>query len=98
MPIDKAVAPEGGPKVHLDRLDLGADSVRLLFSSEEPVDLRVFADADRLAPLEQEFDPETGSGKLTVYPAMRTHGSIRFEVRTQGRPRTGPVVVDVRLP
>ena len=98
IPIGKAVAPEDGPKVHLDHLELGADSAKVMFSAEEPVDLRVFADGGRLALLEEEFDPDTGRGRLTLYPAMRSHDSIRIEVRAAGRPRSQPAVVHLRLP
>lgn len=98
VPVGRAVAPEGGPKVHIDQLDLGADSAKLQFSAEERVDIRVVADGDRLASLEEEFDPETGKGRLTLYPALRTHSSIRIEVRPLAKPRSQPAVVDVRLP
>ncbi|HEV8564888.1 MAG TPA: hypothetical protein VGR41_08225 [Actinomycetota bacterium] len=98
VPIGRAVAPEGGPKVQLDQLDMVADSTRLQFSAEEPVDLRLFAAGDLLTPLDEEFDPETGRGRLTVYPAMRAHDSIRIEIRTRGKSRSEPAVTDVSLP
>jgi len=96
--IARGIAPEGGPKVQLDQLDMVADSARLQFWAEEPVDIRLLADGESLTELEEEFDPETGKGRLTVYPAMRAHGSIRIEVRTRGKRRSEPAVTDVALP
>lgn len=98
VPIARATAPEGGPKVQLEQLDMVADSARLQFSSEEPVDLRVLADGENLTRLDEEFDPLTGRGRLTVYPVMRAHGAIRIEVRTRGKPRSEPAVTDLPLP
>jgi hypothetical protein len=98
VPIARALAPEGGPKVQLDQLDMVADSARLQFWAEEPVDLRVLADGEILTLLEEEFDPETGKGRITVYPVMRAHAGIHVEVRTYGRPRSEPAVADVALP
>lgn len=98
VPIARTVAPEDGPKVQVDQLDLLADSAKLQFWAEELVDLRLFADGERLTPLEDEFDPDTGKGRITVYPAMRTHASVRVEVRPRGKPRSEPAIVDVPLP
>lgn len=96
--IERAVAPAAGPKVQLEHLDLVADSARLQFWAEEPVDLRVFADGDALTVLDDEFDAETGKGRLTVYPVLRAHGALRVEVRPRGKSRSEPAVADLALP
>jgi hypothetical protein len=98
VPVERAMAPPSGPKVQLEQLDLYADSARLQFWAEEPVDVRLFADAEGLTALEEEFDAETGKGRLTVYPVLRSQGSVRVEVRTRGKPRSEPAVADVALP
>ncbi|MBI3647547.1 MAG: hypothetical protein HY240_02125 [Actinobacteria bacterium] len=98
LPVGRAVAPAGGPKVHLQQVDLAVDCAKLGFSAEEPVDVRLVADGERLATVDEEFDPDTGRGKLTTYPAMRTHAALRIEVRVQGKPRSEPASVDLKLP
>jgi hypothetical protein len=92
------VAPERGPKVQLDQLDMVSDAVRVLFSAEELVDLRVLADGDHLPSLGEEFDERTGKGKLTTYPVLRTHERVRIEVRPAGHPRSPAAEVEVELP
>jgi hypothetical protein len=96
--IDRAVAPERGPKVQLEQVELTADAVRLHYASEEPVDLRVFADGDRLPIVAQAFDERSGRGRLSTYPALRTHRRLRIDVRTAGHPRSLAAEVDVDLP
>ncbi len=92
------VGSHGGPDVHLEQVDLGADSVRLSFSADEPVDVRLVADGERLVTLEDEFDETTGRGALVTYPAMRSHMKLRIEVRVGGKPRSEPASVEVDLP
>jgi hypothetical protein len=98
IPIGRAVALEGGPKVHLGTLELTGDSARLGYSAEEPVDVRLVADDGVLAAVEEAFDEETGAGRLCAYPVMRAHRSLRVEVRASGKPRSRPATVDVKLP
>jgi hypothetical protein len=96
--IDRAVAPDRGPKVQLEQVELIADAVRLHYTTEDPVDLRVFADDDRLPVVAQEFDERSGRGRLLTYPALRTHARLRIEVRAAGHPRSRAAEVDVDLP
>jgi hypothetical protein len=96
--IDRAVAPDRGPKVQLEHVELMADAVRLQYSAEETVDLRVFADDDRLPFVAQEFDERSGKGRLIAYPALRSHARLRIEVRAAGHPRSRAAEVDVDLP
>jgi hypothetical protein len=96
--IDRAVAPDRGPKVQLEQVELMADAVRLQYSAEEPVDLRLFADDDRLPYVAQEFDDRSGKGRLFTYPALRSHARLRIEVRAAGHPRSSAAEVGVDLP
>ncbi len=98
VPIGRAVAAEGGAQVSLEQLDCSADSVRIAFSAEEDVDLRIYADEAPLPILDEEFDRESGKGRRTAYPVLKTQASLRVEVRLRGKPRSEPAVTDIRLP
>ncbi len=98
IPIGTTTALEGGPKVSLEQLDCATDSVRLQFSAEEAVNMLLVADGDRLPTLDEAFDPQTGKGRLTAYPLLKVHGTLRIEVRRPGRTRSEPAVVEVSLP
>jgi hypothetical protein len=98
VPIDRALAPERGPKVQVEQAELTADAVRLLYTAEERVELRVFADDDRLPSVMDEFDERSGSGEVTTYPALRSHARLRIEVRASGHPRSPAAEIDVDLP
>lgn len=98
LPVGKAVGIAGGPKVSLEQVDCAADCVRLSFSSEEPADVRILADGERLSTIEEGFDPGTGKGSLTAYPLPKTASTLRIEVRASGKPRGEPASVEVPLP
>jgi hypothetical protein len=98
LSIDRAVAADRGPKVQLEQVELTADAMRLQYAAEEPVDLRVFADDERLPLVAQEFDDRSGKGRLFTYPALRSHARLRIEVRAAGHPRSRPAEVDLDLP
>jgi hypothetical protein len=89
--IGKAVAVGGG-KVRLGQLECVGDSVRLTYESPEPASLRLSADGHALAALEHEHDPETGQGRVTTYPVMRSQERLTVEIKGAA------AAVEVRLP
>ena len=98
LTVREALAPEGGPKVTVDHVECAGDSITVHFEAPEAADVRVFADGSKLEPLESEFDGSSGRGQLTAYPLMKEHGTLRIEVRADGKPRSHPAAVDITLP
>ncbi len=82
LKVDKTARIEGGPKVHVGQVDCGGDSVRVSYtvSPAEEVTIRLAADDAPLLILESEFDQETGSGRVTAYPVMRTQSRLTIDV------------------
>jgi hypothetical protein len=89
--VGKAVAAAAG-KVRIEQVECASDCVKVAYLAEEPAVMKVSADGTTLAPIGQEFDEATGRGKVTAYPALRSHRRIRIDVK--GAP--GPI--EVKLP
>jgi hypothetical protein len=98
IPVATDVSPDRGPAVHVDHVELATDAVRVHFSSEEPVDVQVFADGDRLPIVAATFDDRAARGTLSTYPALRSHERLRLEFRPSGHPRGRAAEVEVELP
>lgn len=93
MSVNKTARVEKGPKVHVEQVECGGDSIRVAYSTSpaEEVPLRLAADGMALPILETEFDVQTGRGRVTAYPVMRTNSRLTIEVR--GLP--GPIELDL---
>jgi len=81
----------GGEKVRLDELECRADSAELRYAGAEAA-ITLAADGARIPVLETSFDAEAGSGSVTAYPLLKTHGALTIAVRGAGDP------IEVRLP
>jgi hypothetical protein len=81
--VNKTARVENGPRVHVDQLECGGESIRVSFTTTPPeaVPVRLAADGASLTILESEFDDESGRGRVTAYPVMRTQSRLRFDVR-----------------
>jgi hypothetical protein len=80
---DARLEPAGGPSVELIRVDGESTACSVQYAVEpgaDPVDVRLIADGARLHAVEEVFDPETGRGKVTTYPALASHRRLRVEV------------------
>jgi len=86
-----------GTTVHVEQVDCSGDSIKVHLRVEPAgeVTLKLFADGRRLQVLEFELDEETGRGKATAYPLMRTDEVLRVEMR--GRGRGSEAAVDIPL-
>jgi hypothetical protein len=60
------------------------------------VTIKLFAGGRRLQLLELELDDQTGRGKATAYPLMRTDEALRVELK--GRGKGSETSVDIALP
>jgi hypothetical protein len=81
----RSLSPAGGPEVSISTIDLGGDSLRITYSAERPVRVRVSADGAQLALLEEGFDEPSGMGSATAYPVPRTASALTVEVSSAAR-------------
>lgn len=81
--VNKTARVADGPKVHVQQIECGGDSIRVSYTTTPPENLavRLAADGASLAILDAEFDEESGQGRLTAYPVMRTHARLSIDVR-----------------
>jgi hypothetical protein len=81
--VNKTARVENGPRVHVDQLECGGESIRVSFTTTPPeaVPVRLAADGTSLTILETEFDDESGRGRVTAYPVMRTQSRLSIDVR-----------------
>jgi hypothetical protein len=95
--VHRAVAV-GGAKVVVDQVDCGGDSVKVHLRIEPPgtIGAKLSADGSRLEVLEMEIDEATGRAKITAYPVMRSHHTLRVELHGKGRGAEG--AIEVALP
>lgn len=87
---------DGG--VNVEQIDCAGDSIRITLAVEPPSELAVklFADGRRLDVLEVEIDEDTGRGRVTAYPLLRSDEVLRIGLK--GRGRGGEASIDVPLP
>ena len=95
--VNRAVAV-GDAKVTVEQLDCAGDSVKLHLRVDPPgpITARLVADGSRLEVLDSDVDETTGRGRVTAYPVMREHGTLRIELRGPARGAEG--ALEVRLP
>jgi hypothetical protein len=88
----------GEAKVVVEQIDCGGDStkVHVRVDPAVPISARLTADGGRLEVLETELDEATGRGRITAYPLLRAHDSLRIELRGKGRAAVG--ALEVHLP
>jgi hypothetical protein len=94
--VDRGVAL-GDAKVLVEQIDCGGDSIKvhLRVDPPRPVTVRLTADGDRLEVLESEMDEVTGRARITAYPLLRVHDTLRIELR--GKARGEQAALDVVL-
>lgn len=92
--VDRS-APVGHGKVRIEQVECVGDSIKLHLVAEPPVlpPVRLSADGDTVALLDEEFDEETGRGRVTAYPLLRSQEVLRIEVG-RGSDRQA---IDIRL-
>jgi hypothetical protein len=88
----------GGGKVLVEQVDCAGDSIKvhLRVDPVAPVTVKLTADGDRLEVLDSEVDEASGRIKLTAYPLLRSHGTLRIEVR--GKARGADAALELALP
>jgi hypothetical protein len=88
----------GGAKVIVEQIDCAGDSIRVHMRVDppEPLTVKLTADGDRLEVLHTELDETTGRAKVTAYPLLRSHRTLRIELR--GRARRADAALELTLP
>lgn len=87
--------------VRVEQVECGGDSIKLhlVATPPGPVSVRLAADGSRLEVLEIELDRDSGRGKVTAYPLLRSHKALRIELAPgRGRARDAEAALDVTLP
>ena len=81
--VNKNARVENGPRVHVEQVECGGESIRVSYTTTPPeaVPLHLSADGSALTVLESEFDAETGRGRVTAYPVMRTQSTLTIDIR-----------------
>jgi hypothetical protein len=92
--VNKAAQVDGGPKIRVEQVECGGDTIRVSYTAAppEPAVLRFVADDVVVPLLESEFDEESGHGRVTAYPLLRTQSRLTIEIRGARAP------IEVRLP
>jgi hypothetical protein len=91
IPLRKVAQVQDGPKVRLEQLDCGGDSITLRYVSPSPVDVRLSADGARVPVLDAGFEDDGHTGSVVAYPLLKSQASLTIEVR-------GAPAVEVSLP
>lgn len=89
--VGKALAVSG-ERVRIEQLECGGDSIKVTYSAEAPIAVKLTADGMVLALIDQEFDEAEGRGKITAYPVLKAHERLGIGVKGAGEP------VEVKLP
>lgn len=76
----------GASSLLIDQVDCAIDHALVNYSIEPPasVELRLIADGQRLAQLENGFDESAGKGWVKTYPIMRSSSSLSVEAVSGG--------------
>ena len=92
--VNKVAQIADGSKIKIEQIECGGDTVKVSYTATPPApaSLRLVADGAAVPELESEFDGETGRGRVTTYPVLRSQSRLAIEVRGASSP------VDVRLP
>ncbi len=91
--VNRSVQVDDGPKVRVEQVECGGDSIRLSYSvvPVEPVVIRLSGDGTPVPILETEL-LEEGRGRVTAYPLLRTQSRLEIDVKGAS------ARLDVRLP
>jgi hypothetical protein len=87
----RRVASTADAKVRIDELECAPDSVVVTYSAPKAASMKLAADGDRVAEIDNEFDEETQTGRLTAYPVAKQMGRLSIQVK-------GADPIEVRLP
>ncbi len=98
VPVGRDVQLGSEAAVRVEQIDCSGDSIKVhvVVTPPEDVTLRLSADGSRLHVLDTEFEEGSGRGRIVAYPLLRSHSSLRIDVR--GRTKGAEGSLDVHLP
>jgi hypothetical protein len=81
--VNKNARIENGPRVHVEQVECGGESIRVTYTTTPPeaLPVQLAADGSALTVLDSEFDMESGRGRVTAYPVMRTQSTLTIDIR-----------------
>lgn len=89
--IDRAI--DAGPmSVTIEQVECATDSLKVTYQAPARVGLALSADDVALSQIDDEFDTETGRGKVTTYPVARARSQLAITARGADR------ALEVQLP
>jgi hypothetical protein len=69
-----------GDTITIDQVDCAADSIKLSYTAERGVAFAVAADGTNIPVLADEFDEQSGRGRVTAYPLLRSHAVLTIRL------------------
>jgi hypothetical protein len=96
VPVGEKLEIEGGSTVLVDHVECTGDSITVHYAADppEPAEWKLRADGDLLPVLDIHLDPESGRGRTTAYPVMKTQRSLTIDLSQ----RRAKASVEVELP
>jgi|SRR5688572_25184561 hypothetical protein len=89
--VDRAIAA-GSVSVRIEQVECATDSLRVTYQAPARVGLALSADDVALSQIDDEFDMQTGKGRVTTYPVAKTRSQLAITTRGADRP------LEVELP
>ena len=89
--VGKSVAAGEG-KVRIEHVECSGDSIKVAYTADESVAIKIAADGATLAVLDRAFDEVAGTGRVVAYPVMKAHRLLEIEVPVAPHP------IEVKLP
>lgn len=78
--------PVGGTNLTIEHVECTVDSVRVTYEAPARVGLALATGEVALPQLDEEFDAETGRGKVMTYPASKVTQTLSITARGAERP------------
>lgn len=83
--VGRAIAT-GSTSVTIEQVECATDSLRVTYQAPARVGLALAADDITLSQIDEEFDADTGRGKVTTYPVAKTMSQLAITARGGDRP------------
>lgn len=71
----------GSTSVTIEQVECATDSVRVIYEAPVRTGLVLAADDITLTQIDEEFDADSGRGKVTTYPAAKTQSRLAITAR-----------------
>ena len=79
-PVDREI-DTGSRGVMIEQIECATDSVRVIYRSPARAGLTVSVDDVTLSQIDEYYDADTGRGRVTTYPALKTQSRLAITAR-----------------